>query len=62
MGKQVRRTYKPRPTPLGNKPEAGVIEGLDQNIVLQPDQVLPVVQKVKTPLFFLCNWLVLTLT
>lgn len=46
MGKQVRKTYKPRANPIGNKAEAGVIEGVDQQIVLQPDQVLPVVQKV----------------
>ncbi|KAI7895572.1 armadillo-type protein [Mucor mucedo] len=49
MGKQVRKTYKPRPNVLGKKPEAGVIEGVDQQIVLQPDEVLPVVQKLSSP-------------
>lgn len=48
MGKQVRKTYKPRVNPIGNKPE-GVIEGVDQQLTLQPDQVLPVIEKVCTP-------------
>lgn len=52
MGKQVRKTYKPRVNPIGNKPE-GVIEGVDQQLTLQPDQVLPVIEKVCTPFFFL---------
>lgn len=46
MGKQVRKTFKPRPNPIGNKEEPATLENGEQQLTLQPDQVLPVVQKV----------------
>lgn len=51
MGKQVRKTFKPRTNPLaarGINAATGVMEGVaDQQLTLQPDQVLPVVDKVQ---------------
>ncbi|GAA5801878.1 hypothetical protein HPULCUR_007335 [Helicostylum pulchrum] len=46
MGKQVRKTFKPRPNPIGNKEEPATLENGEQQLTLQPDQVLPVVQKL----------------
>jgi hypothetical protein len=48
MGKQVRKTFKPRTNPLGARATAGAYEGVaDQQVTFQPDQVLPVVDKVR---------------
>lgn len=49
MGKQVRRTFKPRPNPLGQTREETTVPGNIEQVTLAPDQVLPVIQKV---LFF----------
>ncbi|KAI8094205.1 armadillo-type protein [Thamnidium elegans] len=46
MGKQVRKTFKPRPNPIGNKEGPATLENVEQQVTLQPDQVLPVVQKL----------------
>jgi hypothetical protein len=47
MGKQTRKTLKPRVNPLGARLTAGVQQGItEQQMTLQPDQVLPVVEKV----------------
>jgi hypothetical protein len=47
MGKQSRKSFKPRMNPLGSSVTAGVQEGInEQQMTLQPDQVLPVVEKV----------------
>ncbi|KAI8090914.1 armadillo-type protein [Gilbertella persicaria] len=49
MGKQVRKSVKRRTNPLGPQVTAGVQQGvIDQQITLQPDQVLPVVQKLSS--------------
>lgn len=49
MGKQTRKSFKPRTNPLGSRITAGVQEGInEQQMTLQPDQVLPVVDKVRS--------------
>lgn len=49
MGKQTRKSFKPRTNPLGSRIAAGVQEGInEQQMTLQPDQVLPVVDKVRS--------------
>ncbi|KAI9364803.1 armadillo-type protein [Pilaira anomala] len=49
MGKQVRRTFKPRPNPLGQTREETTVPGNIEQVVLAPDQVLPVIQKLTSP-------------
>ncbi|CAO3613695.1 unnamed protein product [Mucor fragilis] len=50
MGKQTRKSFKPRANPLGSRIAAGVQEGInEQQMTLQPDQVLPVVDKLSSP-------------
>ena len=46
MGKQVRRTVKRRTNPLGVSNGTSLVA--DQQLTIQPDQVLPVVEKVHT--------------
>ncbi|KAI8644157.1 armadillo-type protein [Parasitella parasitica] len=50
MGKASRKTFKPRSNTLGARIAAGVQEGSNaQQMVLQPDQVFPVVAKLSSP-------------
>lgn len=47
MGKQIRKTLKPRVNPLGDRVAAGAQQAVtEQQMTLEPDQVLPVVEKV----------------
>lgn len=48
MGKQIRKAYRSRTDPLGSRVTAGARQGIleQQTMELQPDQVLPVIQKV----------------
>lgn len=48
MGKQIRKAYRSRTDPLGSRVSAGARQGIleQQTMELQPDQVLPVIQKV----------------
>jgi hypothetical protein len=47
MGKQTRKTLKPRVNAFGARVTAGIQQGIaEQQMTLQPDQVLPVVEKV----------------
>lgn len=46
MGKQVRKSFKPRTNPIGVRANGNTEFIADQQITIQPDQVLPVVDKV----------------
>lgn len=57
MGKQTRKSFKPRTNPLGSRIAAGVQEGInEQQMTLQPDQVLPVVDKVRSTMLHSSHW------
>lgn len=49
MGKQVRRTFKPRANPMGVRANGSSEIIADQQLTIQPDQVLPVVDKLNSP-------------
>ncbi|KAG1051768.1 hypothetical protein G6F43_006048 [Rhizopus delemar] len=51
MGKQIRKAYRSRTDPLGSRVSAGARQGIleQQTMELQPDQVLPVIQKFTSP-------------
>lgn len=48
MGKQVRKTFKPRANPMGLTVNGSSEIIANQQLTIQPDQVLPVVDKVQT--------------
>lgn len=55
MGKQVRRTFKPRANPMGVRANGSSEIIADQQLTIQPDQVLPVVDKVQIEGKSVCN-------
>lgn len=48
MGKLPRNSFKNRANRLGSRVNSGIQEGVNEQLTLQPDQVLPVVQKVNS--------------